>query len=94
MYVFRVGKQVKALEALQEVLGNLELHACQRRMASLCADLQITSAQLRSVPTHYYTLTYEQRMALLEVCVCVYVCMIYVCVLDGAAHWYTLHVYM
>ena len=62
----RVSRQVDALSGLESALSTLELLACQHRMQSLCADLKLCSAQLKAVPPHYYSLTYEQRRHLLE----------------------------
>ena len=62
----KVSRQVDALRGLEDALSSLGLLVCQRRMHSLCAELGIRSAQLKAVPPHYYSLTFEQRRDLLE----------------------------
>ena len=61
----RVTAQVAALGEIEGALYRLELCACERRMASLCAGLGLASARLTAVPSHYYSLSYEERVELL-----------------------------
>lgn len=64
--LIKVTGHVEALSGLETALSTLELLACHRRMQSVCADLKLCSAQLKAVPPHYYSLTYEQRRDLLD----------------------------
>ena len=63
------------LGKLEQALQRLQLFVSQRRLESLCFDLRLTSARYKAVPSHYYTLTYEQRVQLIGLCVCVSVCL-------------------
>jgi len=63
--------QVVELGKLEQALQRLQLCVSQRRLESLCVDLRLTSARYKAVPSHYYTLTYQQRVQLIGLCECV-----------------------
>jgi hypothetical protein len=60
---------VVELGKLEQALHRLQMFVSKRRLESLCVDLRLTSARYKAVPSHYYTLSYEQRVELIGTCV-------------------------